>query len=91
VRLHGYEQGENKLKLDMDSKHIINVGSVGQPRDRDNRACYLMFDEEKKLLEWRRVIYDIMKYCRRLCSTVRRTRPKCPPINNRRNASEAKT
>jgi len=25
-------------------KTIINVGSVGQPRDNDNRACYVLFD-----------------------------------------------
>jgi diadenosine tetraphosphatase ApaH/serine/threonine PP2A family protein phosphatase len=23
---------------------VINVGSVGQPRDNDNRACYVLFD-----------------------------------------------
>ena len=48
-----------KLKLDLDGKYIINVGSVGQPRDRDNRACYLLFDEEEKVIEWRRIPYDI--------------------------------
>lgn len=36
---------------------IINVGSVGQPRDRDHRACYVVFDGTT--VEWRRVPYDI--------------------------------
>jgi predicted phosphodiesterase len=28
-----------------DRKAIINVGSVGQPRDRDSRACYMILDD----------------------------------------------
>ena len=37
-------------------KAIINVGSVGQPRDEDRRACYVVFDGEKVC--YRRVEYD---------------------------------
>lgn len=40
-------------------KTIINVGSVGQPRDGDPRACYVVFDGG--VVEWRRVPYDIEK------------------------------
>jgi predicted phosphodiesterase len=32
------------FELSSDEKYIINVGSVGQPRDGDNRACYVIFD-----------------------------------------------
>ena len=42
-------------------KYFINVGSVGQPRDGDWRACYALFDTEKRLLVFRRVDYDIAK------------------------------
>lgn len=42
-----------------DVKAIINVGSVGQPRDRDPRACYVVVDGDK--VRWRRVEYDFMK------------------------------
>ena len=38
---------------------MINVGSVGQPRDGDPRSCYAIFDEEK--VEFRRVTYDVEK------------------------------
>ncbi len=38
-------------------KTIINVGSVGQPRDGDPRACYVVFDGAS--VEWRRVGYPI--------------------------------
>ncbi|MBI5360216.1 MAG: metallophosphoesterase family protein [Planctomycetes bacterium] len=40
-------------------KYIINVGSVGQPRDGDNRACYVTFDNTK--LRYHRIAYDIKK------------------------------
>jgi diadenosine tetraphosphatase ApaH/serine/threonine PP2A family protein phosphatase len=40
---------------------IINPGSVGQPRDGDSRASYLLLDTEELTLEHRRVTYDIAK------------------------------
>lgn len=36
---------------------IVNVGSVGQPRDGDRRACYVLWEDDR--LEFRRVAYDI--------------------------------
>lgn len=47
------------LTLNQEEKYIINIGSVGQPRDNDNRACYMLFDEENRAVTWRRVAYDI--------------------------------
>ncbi len=38
---------------------IMNPGSVGQPRDRDPRAAYAIYDTEAKTWEPRRVKYDI--------------------------------
>lgn len=40
---------------------IINPGSVGQPRDGDTRAAYLLFDPEARTVEFRRVDYDVME------------------------------
>ena len=40
-----------------DANAVVNLGSVGQPRDRDPRASYVLFDGE--CVEWRRVEYDI--------------------------------
>ena len=37
---------------------IINPGSVGQPRDRDNRASYAVFDSDGPAIEHYRVEYD---------------------------------
>jgi len=36
---------------------MVNVGSVGQPRDGDNRACYVVL--EGNTIRYRRVSYDI--------------------------------
>lgn len=40
-------------------RYVISVGSVGQPRDYDNRASYVIYDDEKRVFEFRRVPYDI--------------------------------
>ncbi|NOY78623.1 MAG: metallophosphoesterase family protein [Calditrichaeota bacterium] len=40
---------------------IINVGSVGQPRDGDPRACYGIYDEEDGEFQYIRVPYDVEK------------------------------
>ena len=36
---------------------MVNVGSVGQPRDNDPRACYVV--QEDDLITFRRVEYDV--------------------------------
>jgi diadenosine tetraphosphatase ApaH/serine/threonine PP2A family protein phosphatase len=40
-----------------DEKAIINIGSVGQPRDRDNRACYVYVDDNNRV-HFVRLEYD---------------------------------
>jgi len=40
-------------------KYIISVGSVGQPRDYDNRACFVIHDSDARTVEYHRVEYDI--------------------------------
>ena len=42
-------------------KVLVNVGSVGQPRDDDNRSCYVVLDTDEMTLTYRRVEYDIDK------------------------------
>jgi predicted phosphodiesterase len=45
--------------LDPDKKYIVSVGSVGQPRDFDNRASFTVFDAVKRRFEFKRIEYDI--------------------------------
>jgi diadenosine tetraphosphatase ApaH/serine/threonine PP2A family protein phosphatase len=40
-------------------KYIVSDGSVGQPRDYDNRASYTTYDSDARLFEFHRVAYDI--------------------------------
>jgi len=44
---------------DFDNRYLIDIGSVGQPRDNDPRACYVVFDDEEPEVEFHRVEYDI--------------------------------
>jgi predicted phosphodiesterase len=46
-----------EFKPQKGKKYIINVGSVGQPRDRDTRACYVIWDKKKFI--WRRLTYEV--------------------------------
>lgn len=45
-------------------KLLCNVGSVGQPRDDGNRACYCLFDGNR--IQFRRVEYDVATTSRKL-------------------------
>ncbi len=47
-----------------EGKTIINVGSIGQPRDQIPDGCYLLLDGEQ--LTWRRFKYDIEKAAQRV-------------------------
>jgi diadenosine tetraphosphatase ApaH/serine/threonine PP2A family protein phosphatase len=48
-----------KFKLEPGARYIVSVGSVGQPRDYDNRASYTIFDSDERTFEFKRVEYDI--------------------------------
>ena len=50
---------EKPTLLNARKRYTVNVGSVGQPRDDDPRACYVLYDFERRLLIYRRVAYDI--------------------------------
>src|SRR5215470_19628448 len=51
----------DRLTLDRGKKYFINAGSVGQPRDGDWRAAYVVFDIETNSIELRRLEYDLEK------------------------------
>lgn len=55
-QFHSPEEVNYEYKLD-GRKTMVNVGSVGQPRDLDWRACYVLLDDDR--LYYRRVEYDI--------------------------------
>ena len=50
----------DRLTLD-ERRCILNPGSVGQPRDRDPRACAMTIDTTSGEVEWLRIDYDIAR------------------------------
>ena len=44
-----------------EERWILNPGSVGQPRDRDPRPSYAIYDGSQQTIERHRVVYDIAK------------------------------
>ncbi len=47
------------VQIEKNKKYLINVGSVGQPRDGDWRAAYCIYDTDKNELTLRRVPYNL--------------------------------
>jgi diadenosine tetraphosphatase ApaH/serine/threonine PP2A family protein phosphatase len=54
-----FEVVATKFTIRPEHRYIISVGSVGQPRDYDNRASYTIYDTEERVFEFKRVAYDI--------------------------------
>ena len=62
-----YEQAADEIWYSQDlevplgefSRAIVNVGSVGQPRDDNPLSAYALYDSDQKLITIRRVPYDI--------------------------------
>lgn len=52
------------LRLEPGRRYLINVGSVGQPRDGDPRSSYALYDGQT--VRWRRVAYDHQAAGRRI-------------------------
>ncbi|MFO7822074.1 MAG: metallophosphoesterase family protein [Lentisphaeria bacterium] len=47
------------IELEPAHKYLVNVGSVGQPRDGDPRASFAVYDQEEHKISLHRVEYDI--------------------------------
>ena len=47
------------MSLPPDGKVLINAGSVGQPRDGNNRACYAIYRPDFNTVEFRRIPYNV--------------------------------
>jgi len=45
---------------------LVNIGSVGQPRDEDPRACYVIYDTDEKKIHFRRVPYNVQATAKKI-------------------------
>jgi diadenosine tetraphosphatase ApaH/serine/threonine PP2A family protein phosphatase len=57
---------DDEIDMDEVERALVNVGSVGQPRDEDWRAAYGLFDTEANRVWIKRVEYDIEKEAARI-------------------------
>ncbi len=57
---------QDHFEIRPDTKYFINAGSVGQPRDGDQRACCLLFDAGAESMTLFRVPYDIQAVQRKI-------------------------
>jgi predicted phosphodiesterase len=60
------ELDEETVRLHGVMRYIVNAGSVGQPRDGDNRAKYVIWDSNEDTLQARFVAYDIAATVKRM-------------------------
>ncbi len=58
--------GVGRIPVSERGKTLINVGSVGQPRDLNSDACYAVYSPEGKWVQFRRVRYDLNKTKRKI-------------------------
>jgi predicted phosphodiesterase len=50
---------EGPRAFELEPRLMVNPGSVGQPRDRDPRAAYAIYDSANNHWDYRRVVYDV--------------------------------
>jgi diadenosine tetraphosphatase ApaH/serine/threonine PP2A family protein phosphatase len=63
---HRHMQQGGELELEPDKRYIIDVGSVGQPRDLNPSACYVEYDAEARRVRWTRYEYPIAEVQRKM-------------------------
>ncbi len=59
IRVEAVRGGRARLELSAGKRYLINPGSVGQPRDRNPKAAYAIFDSEERVVYFDRVAYDV--------------------------------
>ncbi len=52
---------DKKIKLDPNTRYLINPGSIGQPRDKNPKSSFIVYDSEKKEIVFSRYEYNIKK------------------------------
>lgn len=54
-----HDVGAPRIAVKRGVRYLVSVGSVGQPRDGDRRACFVVYDTEARELVFHRVEYDV--------------------------------
>jgi len=51
--------GSLKIELDPESRYIVNVGSLGQPRDGNSNPVFVIYDTDRHIIEFQRFSYNL--------------------------------
>jgi diadenosine tetraphosphatase ApaH/serine/threonine PP2A family protein phosphatase len=54
------------IRIEPGFQYLLNPGSIGQPRDRDPRAAYGLWDRDERTVTIRRVSYDLHEAARKI-------------------------
>jgi len=65
-KLEYHDLPEGLTRLDRGNKYIINIGSVGQPRDTNNDAKYAIWDSADDTIDVRFISYDIARVVQKI-------------------------
>ena len=60
---------DTEVKIDENTKIMVNVGSIGQPRDENPDAVCVVYDSDESLIRVNRVRYDVEKAARKIVSS----------------------
>jgi diadenosine tetraphosphatase ApaH/serine/threonine PP2A family protein phosphatase len=63
---HKHMQHGGELVLETGKRYIVDVGSVGQPRDLNPDPSFVLFDSEQRRVEWIRYSYPIDEVARKM-------------------------
>ncbi len=55
------DEGRSTIRLKPSFKYMINPGSIGQPRDKNPRATFLIYDDRRGIVKFYRINYNIRK------------------------------
>ncbi len=65
-KLEYHDLAEGLTSLDREKKYIVNIGSVGQPRDDSNDAKYAIWDTADDTIDMRFIPYDIARVVQKI-------------------------
>jgi len=57
---------DTKIKLDPNTRYLVNPGSIGQPRDKNPKSSFIIFDSSRKELQFKRFSYNIKETQRKI-------------------------
>ena len=52
---------KTRIRLDRNTKYLINPGSIGQPRDKNPNSSYIIFDSTRRDISFFRFSYNFKK------------------------------